>query len=168
MIFVTVGSALEPFTRLFEAMDDMAPRLGEEVLMQVGFCGWRGRNVRCTDYATFGRIHDLVGQCSVLIGHGSTGPVLMARRHGKPVIMVPRLAEFGETADAHPLEAARFVERRGSRMTEVIYDVADLEAAVRRAQQKARDGLTYEPYPERERLLAAIRAAVEGREIPTE
>jgi len=47
-------------------------------------------------------------------------------------------------------------------------DTADLEAAVRRAQQKARDGLTYEPYPERERLLAAIRAAVEGREIPTE
>jgi UDP-N-acetylglucosamine transferase subunit ALG13 len=166
MIFVTVGSAIQPFTRLFEAMDEMAPRLGEPVVMQVGFSGYRGRNVECLDYVTFGRIQSLVRECRVVIGHGSTGPVLMARRYGKPLIMVPRRTEFGETADAHPLEAAQFVEKKGSRMTEVVYDIENLEAAVRRAQAKADSGLTYEPDPGRERLLAAIRAAVEGGGTP--
>ncbi|MBM4017118.1 MAG: beta-1,4-galactosyltransferase [Planctomycetes bacterium] len=165
MIFVTVGSALAPFDRLFKAVDEMAPRLGEPVIMQVGFAGFKAANVECLGYVTFGRIQSLVRECRVLIGHGSTGPVLMARRYGKPVIMVPRLPEFGETADAHPLEAAQFVEKKGSRMTEVVYDIADLEPAVRRAQAKADAGLTYEPDPKRERLLQAVRAAVEGREI---
>jgi len=168
VIFVTIGSAIQPFPRLLDAMDEMAPRLGEPVIMQTGMERIPYENVTTTGYTTFVEIQRLVRTCSVLIGHGSTGPVLMARRYGKPVIMVPRLPEFGETADAHPLEAARSVEKRGSRMTEVVYDITDLEPAVRRAQQKARDGLTYEPFPERARLLAAIRAAVERREVPAE
>jgi len=53
-----------------------------------------------------------------------------------------------------------------SRLIEVVYDVAHLEAAIRRAQAKADAGLGYEPDPERDRLLAAIRAVVESREIP--
>ena len=36
MIFVTVGSSLQPFTRLLNAIDEMAPRLGEPVVMQSG------------------------------------------------------------------------------------------------------------------------------------
>jgi hypothetical protein len=51
-------------------------------------------------------------------------------------------------------------------MVEVVYEVQDLEAAIRRAQAKVREGLVYEPDPERDRLLAAIRAVIEGREIP--
>jgi len=168
MIFVTIGSALEPFSRLLDAMDEMAPRLGEEVVMQCGRRSYPGKNTRCFGYITFGQLQQFVRECGGLIGHGSTGPVLMAYRYQKPLIMVPRRHEFGETADAHPLEAARFVERRASRMTEVIHDVADLEAAVRRAQQKPREGWIYECRPERERLLAAIRTAVEGREVPAE
>jgi len=166
MIFVTVGSAWQPFARLLEAMDELAPRLGEPVIMQTGFWGYRGRNTRCVGYVTFNEVQDFVASCRVLIGHGSTGPVLMARRYGKPLVMVPRLPELGETADAHPLQAAEFVERQGSRMVEVVYDIRQLEAAVRRAQAKADQGLTYEPDPGRERLLAAVKAAVEGREIP--
>lgn len=167
MILVTVGSAEQPFTRLLAAMDDMAPRLGEPVIMQAGYCGHRGRNTECVGYVTFNRLHQLVSECRVLIGHGSTGPVLMARRYGKPLIMVPRLPEFGETGDAHPLQAAQAVESRHSLMTEVVYDIANLEAAVRRAQAKADAHLAYEPNPDRERLLAALRAVIEGREIPS-
>jgi len=165
MIFVTVGSAAQPFTRLMDAMDALAPSLGEPVVMQSRL-RYPGRNTECIDYVTFGRIQQLVSECRVLIGHGSTGPVLMARRYGKPLIMVPRRMEFGETVDAHPLEAAQAVEKKGSRMVEVVRDIANLEAAVRRAQAKADQGLTYEADPERERLVAAIRAAAEGREVP--
>jgi UDP-N-acetylglucosamine transferase subunit ALG13 len=162
MIFVTIGSAQEPFTRLMDAMDSLAPRLGEPVVMQTGFSGYQGRNTKCEGYITFGKMHAYIRESTLLVGHGSTGPVLMARRYGKPLVMVPRRPEFGETADAHPLEAARALEAKGSRMVEVVHDIADLEAALRRAQAKAREGLAYEPDPDRDRLLAAIRAAVEG------
>ncbi|MBE3096369.1 MAG: glucuronosyltransferase [Planctomycetes bacterium] len=166
MILVTVGSEIRPFTRLLAAMDALAPRLGEPVVMQSGRAGpYPGRNTHCLGYLTFGRMQRLVARCRAIVGQGSTGAVLMARRYGKPLVLVPRDPALGETFDDHQLQTAHAVEGR-SRMIEVVYDIADLEAAVRRAQAKADQGLTYEPDPEREHLLAAIRAAVEGRELP--
>jgi UDP-N-acetylglucosamine transferase subunit ALG13 len=166
MILVTVGSAGQAFTRLLDAMDEMAPRLGEPVVMQAGReTPYQGRNTQCHGYLTFGRIQGLVRDCRVLVGQASTGAVLMARRYGKPLVLVPRDPARGETVDDHQHQTARAMEGR-SRMVEVVYDTKDLEAAVRRAQAKADSGLTYEPDPGRERLLAAIRAAVEGREVP--
>ena len=165
MIFVTVGSAQQAFTRLLDAMDSLAPRLGEPVVMQTGFSGYQGRHTKCEGYITFGKVHGYIRESTLVVGQGSTGAVLMARQYGKPLIVVPRDGARNEIFDDHQLQTARSLEGR-SRMVEVVYEVEGLEAAIRRAQAKAREGLTYEPDPERERLLAAIRAAVEGREIP--
>ena len=167
MILVMVGSEIRPFTRLMTAVDEIAPCLGEPVIMQSGRAApFPGRHTQCLGYLTYGHMHRLVSQCRVLVGQGSTGAVLMSRRYGKPLVFVPRDLARGETFDDHQYQTARAMEGR-SRMVEVVYDVGGLEAAIRRAQAKADSGLTYEPDENRERLLAAIRAAVEGRELPT-
>jgi UDP-N-acetylglucosamine transferase subunit ALG13 len=165
MILVTVGSEVRPFTRLMAAMDEMAPRLGEPVVMQCGREPYPGRNTECLGYVTFGRMQQLVSACRVIVGHGSTGPPLMAHRFGKPLIVVPRDPALNETFNDHQFQTARALDHR-SLMVEIVCDIAGLEAAVRRAQAKADQGLTYEADPERERLVAAIRAAAEGREVP--
>jgi len=165
MILVMVGSAHQPFTRLLTAMDDLAPRLNEPGIMQTGFSGFRGRSTRCIGYVTFGQIRLLIREASVIVGQASTGVVLMSREFGKPLVAVPRDPARNEILDDHQLQTARSIEGR-SRMIEVVYDTADLEAAIGRARDKARQGLTYEPDPDREPLLVAIRVAVEGREIP--
>lgn len=161
MILVTVGSSAAPFARLLAAMDGLAPRLGEPVVMQCGRRPYPGRYARSVGYVAFGAMEELLCRCRALVGHASTGAVLMARRHGKPLVLVARDPALGETFDDHQFQTARSLEGR-SRMVEVVYDIGGLEAAVRRAQAKADQGLTWEPQPERERLLAAIRAAVEG------
>jgi UDP-N-acetylglucosamine transferase subunit ALG13 len=162
MIFVTVGSAHQTFTRLLDAIDALAPRLGEPVVMQTGFSGYQGRNTKCEGYITFGKVHGYIRESMLVVGQASTGAVLMSRQYGKPLIVVPRDCARNEILDDHQLQTARSLEGR-SRMIEVVYEVENLEAAIRRAQAKVREGLTYEPDPERDRLLAAIVAAVEGR-----
>jgi len=165
MIFLTVGSAHQAFTRLLDAMDALAPSLGEPVIMQTGFSGYQGRHTTCEGYITFGKVHAYVRESTLVVGQASTGAVLMSRQYGKPLIVVPRDGARNEILDDHQYQTARSIEGR-SRMVEVVYEVGGLEAAIRRAQAKAREGLTYEADPERDRLLAAIRAAVHGREIP--
>lgn len=165
MIFVMVGSAHQPFERLLTAMDELAPRLDEPVIMQTGFSGFHGRHTTCVGYITFGTVRRHVRDASLIVGQASTGVVLMVRHFGKPLVLFPRDPARDEILDDHQLQTARSLEGR-SRMIEVVYDVADLEAAVRRAQAKADHGPTYEPDPERERLLAAVRVAAEGQEIP--
>jgi len=73
MILVTVGSAEQPFTRLLRAMDELAPRLGEPVVIQSGRTPYPGRHTDCLGYVSFDRMHELVGLCRVLIGRGPTG-----------------------------------------------------------------------------------------------
>jgi len=165
MIFLMLGSSVDAFDRLVGTMDALAPSLGEDVVIQCGRYPYPGRHARCLGYLAFDEVQVLVQQCRLMIGHGSTGPVLMARRYGKPLVIVPRDPAFHESFNDHQLQLAKAMEGR-SRMVEVVYDIKDLEAAVRRAQAKADQGLTYEPFPERERLLRALRATVEGREIP--
>jgi UDP-N-acetylglucosamine transferase subunit ALG13 len=165
MIFVTVGSAHQPFTRLLDAMDALAPSLGEPVFMQTGFSGYRGASARCAGYITFGEVHRRVSEATLVVGQASTGAVLMSRQYGKPLVLVPRDHRRNEILDDHQLQTARGLEDR-SRMVQVVYEMSDLEAAVRRAQAMAREGLSYEADPERDRLLAAVRAAVERGEAP--
>jgi UDP-N-acetylglucosamine transferase subunit ALG13 len=167
VILVSAGSSGVMFARLLAAMDEMAPRLGEPVLLQSGReTRFEARNAPCFDYVTFGTMQRLVSECRVLVGQASVGAVLMTRRFGKPLVLLPRDHTLGELVDDHQFQTARSIEGR-SRMIEVVYDVAHLEAAVRRAQAKADAHLTYEPDPERDRLLAALRAALEGPGGPT-
>jgi UDP-N-acetylglucosamine transferase subunit ALG13 len=165
MILVTVGSAEQPYTRLLAAMDVSADRLGEPVVMQCGQKPYPGRHTQCLGYLTFGQFHRLARDSRLIIGHASMGPVLVARRYGKPFIVVPRDPAFQETFNDHQFQTARALEGT-SRMIEVVFDIAGLEAAIRRAQAKADQGETYEPHLRREPLIAAIRAAAEGREVP--
>jgi UDP-N-acetylglucosamine transferase subunit ALG13 len=162
MILVTVGSSVQPFARLLGAMDEMAPRLGDPVVLQ-SEAPYAARNAECVGYVTFGQHHRLAQECRTLVGHASTGAILLARRYGKPLVLVPRVRDLGETFDDHQLQTARAADGR-SRMIEVVYDIANLEPAVRRALAKADQGLAFEVDPLRESLLAAIRAAVGGGE----
>jgi len=162
MILVTVGSSERPFNRLLAAVDAVAPRLGEPVVMQSGLVPFPGRHTQCVGLLAFSEMEVLCRKARVMVGHASIGVVIVARRFGQPLVLVPRDPARGEVFNDHQLQFARAVQNT-SPMIEVLDDVVGLEDAIRRAQEKADGHAAYGPDLEHERLLAAIRAAVEGR-----
>lgn len=124
LILVTVG-LMYGFERLVKAMDGIAGRMDEVVIMQIGGTTYKPKNARYFRFTSNEEIDRLYEDARVVVCHAGVGSILTAIEHGKPVIAVPRRKKYGEHIDDHQLEITRELEKEG-RIT-VVCDVRDLE-----------------------------------------
>ena len=124
MIFVTVG-LMYGFDRLIKEMDEIAGKIGEEVIMQIGETAYEPKNAKYFKFLSREEIDRIYDDARVVVCHAGVGSILTTLEHSKPVIAVPRRREYREVVDDHQLEIARELEKEGRIM--VVYDVGDLE-----------------------------------------
>jgi UDP-N-acetylglucosamine:LPS N-acetylglucosamine transferase len=114
VIFVTVGSQL-PFDRMTLAVADWARARGRtDVFFQTG--------VGSTDVGEFesrptlppDEIARRFDEATVVVAHAGTGSIIECLSRAKPVIIVPRASNLGETRNDHQFATAeRFKDRPG-------------------------------------------------------
>ena len=126
MIFVTVGG-MRAFERLVRGMDRIAGGLSERVVMQIGSTDYEPKNCDYFRFMPRGEIEELYANARVVVCHAGSGSILTALEHNKPLVLVPRLRQYGEVFDDHQLEIARDMESRG---ITVVYDISNLQSAV--------------------------------------
>jgi exopolysaccharide biosynthesis glucuronosyltransferase PssE len=113
LILVTVGMQL-PFDRLVMAMDEIAARLDEQVVGQIGASSYRPRNFSGRPSVPPGEFEELFRQARLIVAHAGIGTVLNAQRHRKPIVLFPRRASFGEHRNDHQLATcSQLAQRRG-------------------------------------------------------
>ena len=127
MILVTIG-LMYGFDRLIKEMDEIAGRVGEEVIMQIGETTYEPKNARYFRFASKEEMDGLYVDARVVVCHAGVGSILTALEYGKPVIAVPRRKKYGEHIDDHQLDISGELEKQG-RIT-VVCDVGDLEGAL--------------------------------------
>lgn len=111
MIFATVGTQL-PFDRLLSALDSWAGvQQQAPVFAQTGRSGSDFRNLQCTPFMPPALFRDAVEQARVIVGHAGMGTILTAAELGKPVVIMPRRAAFGEHRNDHQLATASEMRR---------------------------------------------------------
>jgi UDP-N-acetylglucosamine transferase subunit ALG13 len=96
LILVTVGMNPFPFDRLVKAADEMAASIEEPVVIQKGPSTVAPRFARHIDYADPKEWEDLLSSARVVVTHAGVGSILAARVWGKPLVIVPRHAQYGE------------------------------------------------------------------------
>ena len=116
------------FDRLIKEMDEIAGRIDEEVIMQIGETAYEPKNARYFRFASKEEMDGLYDDARVVVCHAGVGSILTALEHGKSVIAVPRREKYGEHIDDHQLDIAREMEKEG-RIT-VVHDVRELEGAL--------------------------------------
>lgn len=105
MIFVTVGTQL-PFTRLIDAMDEIAGRLDEEIIAQTGPGEGNWSNLDCRKNLEPEEFGKLFSAARVIVAHAGIGTILSARSRRKPLILLPRRFSFGEHRNDHQMATA--------------------------------------------------------------
>lgn len=108
MILLTVGTQL-PFDRLIEAVDLLAPDLSEPVIAQVGKGSYVCKNMENYQDVTPSKFEVYLSSCSRIIAHSGIGTVLNAQKFNKPLILVPRVARYGEHRNDHQLATCRML-----------------------------------------------------------
>lgn len=104
MILVTVGTHVLGFERLVKKMDEIASRIDEEVIIQIGHTSYIPKHAKYFDFKNYQEMEDLIKEARILITHGGAGTILIGLAYKKPVISVPRLKEYNEVFVDHQLD----------------------------------------------------------------
>ncbi|MBM9593917.1 glycosyltransferase [Roseitranquillus sediminis] len=114
MILVTVGTQL-PFPRLIDAMERIAAETGERVVAQTGPVSGRGQGAwpHLDQRPTLApaEFDALFKEARVVVAHAGIGSILSARRHRRPLVILPRRHALGEHRNDHQLATARAVAK---------------------------------------------------------
>lgn len=156
-VLVAVGTSGFPFDRLVGATAALAAH-GFDVLVQRGASSAVPDGVRSVDYLDRHAFDALMEDADVVVGHAGIGVTGAALRSGKPLVVVPRLAEHGEAVDDHQVAFARLLQRRG--LAVCLGDPSQLVTAVVNARAAAVGRGS------RDAFVRALRTAVSGAVSP--
>lgn len=108
MIFVAVGTQKFQFNRLLKAVDDLIGQglLKDEVFAQVGHSDYVPRNYAYKDFISRDDFQSCISRCDLLITHSGVATIIAGLKLHKSVVVVPRLAKFGEHVDDHQFQIA--------------------------------------------------------------
>ena len=114
MIFVAVGTQKFQFNRLLEAIDNLIENkvITEEVYAQIGHSDYVPQNYKYTDFLSKDKFESYINRCNLLITHSGVGTIISGIKCEKPVIVIPRLAKYGEHVDDHQVQIANSFEEK--------------------------------------------------------
>lgn len=111
MILVTLGTQLQPFTRLLDAIENS--NIEEEIIVQAGLTKYESKKMKIFDFVSYEEMDKLVQNARVIITHGGTGSIVEPLKKGKVIIGCARLKKYGEHVDDHQTELIGIFSEEG-------------------------------------------------------
>lgn len=111
MIFVTLGTQKEPFTRLLDYIENS--NIKQRIIVQAGYTRYESERMEIAKFFSPEEVEDLIKKSRLVITHGGTGSILTSLRHNKKTIACARLKKYGEHVDDHQREIVETFRREG-------------------------------------------------------
>lgn len=115
MIFVILGTQKFQLNRLLKIVDKEIElgNITEPVFAQIGNSEYIPKNYEWTQFMDKYDFEKKIKESDVVISHSGVGSIISAINENKPVIVFPRLKEYGEHVDDHQSEIAEaFAKKR--------------------------------------------------------
>jgi UDP-N-acetylglucosamine transferase subunit ALG13 len=138
-IFVTIGTAFNPFDRLLVYADEAIAALDVPVsgVCQYGYSQFRPRGLDCKETLFRAEFDAEMARADVVICHAGVGTLWSALREGHKPLVIPRLGSLGEHVNDHQLEIVEALSQEGR--IQIIENAAQLrEALMRHARGEVR------------------------------
>ena len=114
-----------PFDRLVRCVDDWAGCNGRtDVFAQIGPADWQPTHIAWTPFLEPAEFRAKVADAEWIVAHAGMGTILTALELGKPILVMPRRGELGETRNDHQVATARRLQQL--RRIRVAYDEHEL------------------------------------------
>jgi UDP-N-acetylglucosamine transferase subunit ALG13 len=127
MILVTIGTQA-PFNRLIKAVDEIAEDLKEEVIVQGFDLDFEPQYIKILGNLPTHEFNALIAESSIVISHAGMGNIISAMQFLKPIIILPRMAKFGEHRNDHQLATAKKMASLG--YVTSVYNIQELKQKV--------------------------------------
>ena len=157
MIFVTLGTQKQQFTRLLEQIENSSVLNNEEILIQNGYTKFESEKLKLIDFISNEEFNKNIDDCEFLITHGGIGSIFSALLLNKKVLAVPRLQKYKEHVDNHQLEICKKLESLGYIL--VLKEDEDFDIKIQLLREK-----NFEKYKSSDLYLNIIEKAIEEEE----
>jgi len=127
MIFVTVGNHFQGFERLLKKVDEIAPRIPHEMLIQKGYSKYVPHHTKYFDFVPLKMAVEYIRKSDLVISHAGMGTIILCKGYGTPIIIFPRREKYKEHVNDHQMEIAQVLEERGDVNIHVAYEEGQLE-----------------------------------------
>jgi len=125
-LFVSVGTHPQQFDRLLKELDILVGqgKAKADILAQTGNSDYEPKNFKFRKFFE-GKEYDEAMQWSdAVVSHGGAGTIINALLQKKPLLVVPRLQEYGEHTNDHQLDLARALEKEKKALA--VFDMKEL------------------------------------------
>ncbi|MCU0779024.1 MAG: hypothetical protein MUF86_15345, partial [Akkermansiaceae bacterium] len=79
----------------------------KDVFAQIGAGAWKPDFIEYVEFLEPREFKRRFNEASLIISHAGMGTILSALLHGKPILVMPKLASLGEHRNEHQLATAR-------------------------------------------------------------
>ena len=142
MIVVTVGNDPRDFSRLVKKVDEIAPRVPSEIVIQKGYSSYRPKNTKYFDFVPINTAKKQIKNSELVISHAGIGTIILCKEHGIPLIILPRRKKYGEHMNDHQMEIAQMLAKRREKNIHVIYAEEKLEEKIHEVLKAKRKNRT--------------------------
>lgn len=111
MVFVTVGTQKQDFSRIFKLVENSKELQNEEINAQVGYSNFKSEKINVFNFVDPVIYSEMVENAEIVICHGGVGSIFDALLKKKKVIAVPRLKKYGEHVNDHQEEICEALEK---------------------------------------------------------
>jgi len=127
MIFVTVGNDYRNFDRLLKKMDEIAPHIPSEIVIQRGYSRYLPKKIKHFDFVSMNKAVEYIQKSQLVVSHAGIGTIILCKKYGIPILILPRRKGYGEHMNDHQMEIAKALEERKDEDIHVIYQEDQLE-----------------------------------------
>ena len=133
-LFVPLGTQKFPFNRLIKALNALVEKgvfKPEEIVMQSSLYEVEPK---FTHYELIpaSQFEELIEKAELVITHSGVNSIISCMKRTKPLVIVPRLKQYGEHVDNHQVEIAQLMKQKFDVI--VVEDMKDLEGAIKEAK----------------------------------
>ena len=133
-LFVPLGTQKFPFNRLVKALNSLVENgfyRPEEIVMQAAVYE---EMPLFTHYLLIpaDQFNDLMQKAEVIVTHSGVNSIISCMKLKKPLVIVPRLKQYGEHVDDHQLEIAHMMKEKYDVV--VAEDLENLEDCINEAR----------------------------------
>lgn len=133
MLFVSVGTQKQQFTRIFELVENSKLLDKEEIVAQTGNTKFKSNKIQMLPSIDVYKFSEYIKKADIVICHGGVGTIFNALENGKKILVVPRLEKYKEHINDHQLEVANELEKQGYLI--VYKDEEDFDFYVKRLKE---------------------------------
>jgi len=158
-IFIALGTHPQQFNRLLEKVDSLLEerKLKAQVFAQTGNSTYKPEHFPSKKFLAPKEFEEEFKKADLAITHGGAGSIISALRYKKPLLIAPRLKEYGEHTDNHQLDLALALDKRGKAIA--VLDLEKLGAAIKKAK-----AVHPKKHSERKKLVERIERFLEEGE----